>query len=579
MIDLDNHRYYNNRELTWLDYNNRVLCEVEDQANPLLERLLLLGISQNNLDGFIKVRMAKIVKRAKIWPEYHDAMGLSYADQLTLMIKKIHAMARHQYRILNQDMLPKLRKYRIHLLHIQDLTTSQKQYIDEYFRDQLFPSIVPMAVDVTHPFPFIKSGEICMVILLKKPNDDRQYFAMIPIALNFPRIIKIPSNVDNDFILQEDVIKYYIKEIFQGATIEGTTSFRLIRDQDIAINDRHTSNLMHEVNYRSKKMKYGRPLQIEFEKNANQRVKNYVQKQFHLNDRDIYNVDGPVDLHFVSDMVKQITGHSNLLSNKYKPFFPTLLERVDIFKAIRKHDLFFHRPYDSFLPVLRFIQEASVDPKVISIKMTLYRVSERIIAALRQAAKNGKMVTVVVELKARGDERANIKWADNLQEVGCQVIYGLIGLKVHCKLAMVVRKEWGGVRRYMHMSTGNYNEHTSKHYVDMDLFTDNPEIGSDATKIFNMLSGFSKPKHLQRLVISPFGIRKFLIHKIKKAIHQVKNGKSATIEFKTNHLSDIPMMKAIYKAALAGVKVNLIVRSVCDIRLNDPRIRKNITVH
>lgn len=479
MLNLDQCRYYNNREVTWIDYDKRVLDEASNPVNPLLERARLLGITQNNLDSFIKVRAAKIIKRMHEWPNWRDASGLTFHDQLNAIRTHAHRLVKTQYHIWEKHMLPALAKHGIYLRHVKDLSPRQRRYADEYFQKQLYPVITPIAVDGTHPFPFIESGKTCMAILIRRPKDDKEYFAMIPIAFSFPRVIRLPFNHGNDFILQEDLIKNYLGQIFQGLNVRGSVCFRLTRDQDIAIDDRETKDLVYDVDNRLRKMRYGRPLRVEIEANANPKIMKFIQDHYKLADCDMYKVDGPVDLHFINEMVKKIRGHKNLMAKKYTPFFPDFLRKISIFKAIRKHDLFFHRPFDSFKPILVFLREAADDPKVISVKITLYRVSKHspVIAALKRAAKNGKLVTVLIELKARGDEAANTKWALQLQQLGCHVIYGMKGLKVHCKLAMVVRREKGGVRRYMHMSTSNYNEKTAKHYVDMDLFTCNPEIG------------------------------------------------------------------------------------------------------
>ncbi|QBP18211.1 polyphosphate kinase 1 [uncultured bacterium] len=584
MINLKASRYYNNRELTWLDFNERVLDEARDRHNPLLERLNFLAITQNNLDQFIGVRMAKVEKRMQLYPELRDMMGLTYQNQLNGIRKKTRDMIHQMYQVLH-DLLPELHKHNINLLSVNRLTPYQHKFINRYFKNYLLPTIVPSAVDATRPFPFVRSGQTWMAILIENPFTETESFAVCPIACAFPRVIKLPSNEHHDnFVLQEDVVKSYIKTFFQNFLVEGVACFRLLRDQDIALDDRHTTNLLRMVNYHLRELQYGKPLMLELQKGTSPKIKRFLQHHYSLTDKDTCEVSGPLDLHFVGQIVKSVKGtgeHQKLFYKKFMPFFPRALKEGDIFSAIRRHDWFFNRPFDSFQPVIMFLQQAAEDPKVVEVRISLYRVSSTspIIKALEEAAENGKQVMVLIELKARGNEQANVKWAHDLQAAGCRVIYGLRGMKTHCKLTLVVRREGNGLRRYVHMATGNYNDKTAKHYVDMDILTANPVVANDANKIFDMLFGYSRPDALQQLVIAPFSIKKFIKAKIKQEIKNVRKGKPAAIFMKMNSLSDDAIIKALYEAGYVGVKIHLIVRGICDIRLNNPKISKHIKVH
>lgn len=579
-MSYNNSDYFNNRELSWLDFNDRVLDEARTKENPLLERLRFLGITQSNLDEFFNIRVASLHKMISVDYQGTDPSGLTPSAQLKGISEKTHVMVEKQYNTLLRSLLPKMEEHQIFLRQMADLTTRQKKYLDDYFRQQLYPVLTPMAVDVSRPFPFIANNTLNIALRISKPNKGGKSFATVQVPDVFPRVIKLPG-AENSFILQEDVIKYYIQELFVGFDIKETACFRVIRDMDMDVAEADASDLMKEIEQQLKKRERGRAMRLEIDADMSKNLKNRLVKELHLAEADIYPVKGPIDLTFVSKLIKQIHGHKDLLYPPFEPYYPEAIRNKDLFAEISKRDIFMDHPYDSFQPVVDFIKQSAEDEDVLAIKMTLYRVSSKspIITYLKKAAENGKQVTVLVELKARFDEENNVHWAQELEKAGCHVIYGLVGLKTHCKLTLVVRREENGIRRYMHMATGNYNDVTARMYTDMGLFTANQEMGVDASNIFNMLSGFSEPPFFHKLVISPEGIRNFLMAQVDEEIKNVQAGRKGHIQMKMNSLSDTKMIKKIYEASAAGVKVDLLVRGICNLKVGIPGVSENVTVH
>ncbi|MEJ6400050.1 RNA degradosome polyphosphate kinase [Nicoliella lavandulae] len=579
-MKFDNPKYFNSRELSWIDFDSRVLEEANDSGNPLLERLRFLGITQSNLDEFFNIRVASLHKMVSVNYEKPDAAGLTPAQQLAGVAKKAHQLVNHQYDLLFDKILPKLKDQSINLLKINQVNDQQMEFLDDYFHQKLYPVLTPLAVDVSRPFPFIANNTLNIALIITKHgNTSQESFATVQVPEVFPRVIKLP-NADNDFILLEEVIKYFIGELFVGYTAHDMACFRVTRDMDIEA-DEDTSDLMREIKHELRERERGQVMRLEIESGMNNQLRNRLVDEYKLNDDALYVVRGPIDLTLVNKLIKQVSGHQDLLFKKFTPYLPKPLQDETMFEAISKSDVFVHHPYDSFAPVLNFIDQAANDPDTLAIKMTLYRVSPNspIIKSLKRAAQNGKQVTALVELKARFDEANNLHWADELERAGCHVIYGLVGLKVHCKLTLIVRKEADGIKRYMHMGTGNYNDLTAKLYTDMGIFTDNQEMGVDATNIFNMLSGFSEPPYFNELTISPYGIRNHLMEKIDEEIKNVQAGKKGFIQMKMNSLSDTAMIKKLYEASAAGVKINLIVRGICNLRVGIKGVSDNITVH
>ncbi|MFD1670529.1 RNA degradosome polyphosphate kinase [Agrilactobacillus yilanensis] len=583
-MSFDQASYFNNRELSWIEFNDRVLEEARTKENPLLERLRFLGITQSNLDEFFNIRVASLHKMISVDYQGTDPSGLTPSAQLKGISEKTHEMVEKQYNTLTRSLLPKLEEHQIYLLTMADLSSKQHEYLDEYFHQKLYPVLTPMAVDVSRPFPFIANNTLNIALRISKAGTTgekgEKSFATVQVPDVFPRVLRLPG-ADNAFILQEEVIKHYISELFVGFDIRETACFRVIRDMDMDVADEDASDLMKEIEQQLKKRERGKAMRLEIEADMSKHLRRRLVKELGLAEEDIYPVKGPIDLTFVSKLIKQVQGHDDLLYPAFEPYYPKAIRNKNLFTEIAKHDIFVDHPYDSFQPVVDFIKQSAEDEDVLAIKMTLYRVSSKspIITYLKKAAENGKQVTVLVELKARFDEENNVHWAQELEKAGCHVIYGLVGLKTHCKLTLVVRREENGIRRYMHMATGNYNDVTARMYTDMGLFTANQEMGIDASNIFNMLSGFSEPPFFHKLVISPEGIRNFLMEQIDEEIANVKAGRKGHIQMKMNSLSDTKMIKKIYEASAAGVRVDLLIRGICNLRVGIPGVSENVTVH
>ncbi len=579
-IDYNNFDYYTNRELSWLDFNDRVLEEARDEANPFLERLSFLSITQSNLDEFFMVRVASLAKLAAVnYPE-PEASGMTAEEQLKAVNQKAHVQLTKQYQTLD-NLLPDCERLGIHLKTVKQLTDKQYQYIKNYFHDDLYPVLTPMADDSSRPFPFIANDTLNLAIQLKKGGNDEPLYATLQIPDVFPRVLRLPDD-DNAFILIEDVVKEFVSQLFVNYKIKSSSAFRVIRDMDLDVAEEDTSDLLKEVQQQLKLREHGDVIRLEVESSISKKLLKRLTTELNVESFAIYEVPGPLDLTFLKHVVKETNGHDDLKYPKYKAYQPKALSaQSNIFDAISQHDWLMQHPYDKFDPVVEFIRQASSDPDTLAIKMTLYRVSgdSPIIRYLGQAAQNGKQVTVLVEVKARFDEQNNVHWAKKLETMGCHVIYGLIGLKTHCKLSLVVRREENGIRRYMHMGTGNYNDATAHFYTDMGLFTANNDMGIDATNIFNMLSGYSRPPFFHELHISPEGIRDFIDEKLDAAIQVVKDGGTAHVQMKMNSLSDQEIIAHLYRASHAGVEIDIIVRGICCLRTGIKDVSDNITVH
>ncbi|MCT3152443.1 RNA degradosome polyphosphate kinase [Lacticaseibacillus rhamnosus] len=582
-LDFSKPRYFNNRELSWLAFNDRVLEEARDKNNPLLERVRFLGITQSNLDEFFNIRVASLKKMVTVNYDKPDAAGMKPQEQLDAISKTAHEMVEKQYNTLVRSLIPKLNAVDIQLLHAKDLTQKQQDFVSDYFHYELYPVLTPMGVDPTRPFPFLSNNSLNLAIRLVRPDDDddkSRSFAMVQVPDVFPRVLRLPGG-DNVFILLEEVIRMFVGELFVGADIKETSTFRVTRDMDMDVAEEDASDLMKEIQSQLKKRQRGKVMRLEIEAGMGKHLRKRLTKAMNVKEEDIYEIHGPIDLNFLSKLVKQVHGHKELLFKPFTPYIDPAFKDTSIFDVIKERDVFMQHPYDSFEPVVDFIREAAQDPQVLAVKMTLYRVSSKspIIRYLKKAAENGKQVTVLVELKARFDEENNVHWAQELEHAGCHVIYGLVGLKTHCKLALVVRREEDGIKRYMHMATGNYNDVTARLYTDMGLFTCNNEIGEDASNIFNMLSGFSEPPYFHKLVIAPLGIRDYLMDRVDEEIAAAKAGRKALIQMKMNSMSDTAMIEKLYEASHAGVEIHLLIRGICNLKVGIPGVSDNITVH
>ena len=573
--------YYINRELSWMDFNDRVLEEARNKDNPLLDRVNFLGISQSNVDEFFMVRVASLHKLVAAGITSTDASGMTPQKQLDEINKKEHKEVEKRYSTYSRSLLPLLESNNIYIKNVEDLNEHQYEFIRRYFYDELYPVLTPMADDTNRPFPFIANDSLNIAVRLKDTENGSHDYATVRVPNIFKRLVKLPD-AENSFVLLENIIKEFIWQLFDGYEVKEAATFRATRDMDLDVAERDTSDFLRSVQTQLKDREHGKVVRLEIDKNMGDKLRRRLFKKLKVSENEVYEINGPIDLTFLKKMLGAVQGHDDL---RYKPFKgyvdPDLELSSDIFANIRKRDYLVQHPYDSFDTVLNFIKKAAHDDKVLAIKMTLYRVSGNspIIKYLGQAAQAGKQVTVLVEVKARFDEQNNVHWARTLEQMGCHVIYGLKGLKTHTKITCVIRRDEDGIRRYLHLGTGNYNDVTAHFYTDMGLFTCRRDLGVDATNLFNMLSGYSKPPYFRQLRISPEHIREFINEKVDNEIAIAKAGRHAEIHMKMNSLSDPEIIAKLYQASHAGVKIHLIVRGICCLRTDIPGISDNIEVH
>lgn len=573
--------YFKNRELSWMDFNDRVLEEARNKDNPLLERINFLGITQSNVDEFFMVRVASLHKLIAAGIKTTDSSGQTPEKQLDAINQKEHRAVEKRYSTYWRSLLPLLEKKNIFIKEVKDLNAQQYEFVRRYFSDELYPIITPMADDTNRPFPFIANDSLNIAVCLKDKEDGKHYYATLRVPNNFKRLVKLPK-ADNSFVLLEDIIKEFVSSFFDGYEVKEAAIFRVTRDMDLDVAERDTSDFLRSVQKQLKDREHGKAVRLEIEKSMGEKLRSRLFDKLKVKKNEIYEISGPIDLTFLKKLAGAVNGHEKMRYAPIKGYVdPDLALSSDIFANIRQRDYLVQHPYDSFDTVLNFICKAAHDDKVLAIKMTLYRVSGNspIIKYLGQAAQAGKQVTVLVEVKARFDEENNVHWAKTLEQMGCHVIYGLKGLKTHTKITLVIRRDEDGIRRYIHLGTGNYNDVTAHFYTDMGLFTSRRDLGVDATNLFNMLSGYSRPPYFRQLRISPKHIREFINQKIDNEIEIAKTGRKAEIHMKMNSLSDPEIIGKLYEASHAGVKIHLIVRGICCLRTDIPGISDNIEVH
>ena len=585
--ELQNPALYTNRELSWLLFNKRVLSEARDKQLLLFERLKFLSITASNLDEFFMVRIGSLVDMIHAEYTKKDIAGMSAKEQLDALMEETHKFAALQYSTYNRMLLPQLRANGLNFVeHHEQLTERQAQYVDEYFEENVYPVLTPMAVDSSRPFPLIrnKTLNIGALVAKKGEKDTEIEFATVQVPSVLPRVVRIPAAKEGDtevaVLLLEEIIERNISKLFLNYNVLCAHPFRITRNADLAIDEDEAEDLLLEIEKQIKKRTWGQAIRLEIEAAADRRLLKILCRELSVRKEDVFEIDGPLDLTFLMK-VYGLEGFDELRAPKYTPAPVPEFDGTDnIFDVIKKGDVLMHHPYQSFVPVVDFIRQASKDPDVLAIKQTLYRVSGNspIIAALAQAAENGKQVSVLVELKARFDEENNIVWARKLEKAGCHVIYGLVGLKTHSKIALVVRREEDGIRRYVHLGTGNYNDQTAKLYTDMGLLTCSDAIGEDATAVFNMLSGYSEPKKWNKLAVAPIWLKDKFLMLIGREAENARQGKKARIVAKMNSLCDPVIMNALYDASKAGVKIELIVRGICCIKAGVPGLSDNISV-
>lgn len=576
---------YTNRELSWVLFDKRVLSEAQDKQNPLFERLKFLSISASNLDEFFMVRVASLKDMVNAGYEKPDIAGMTPKEQLKELNGITHELVGQQYAIYNRDLLPQLVQNGLEVIEKhEDLTEKEAAYVDAFYEENVYPVLTPMAVDSSRPFPLIRNKSLNIGALVKKKGGEGELeFATVQVPSVLPRIVQVPSETgeEKSVILLEEIIERNIQKLFLNYDIVCSYPFRIMRNADFSIEEDEAEDLLKEIERQLKKRQWGQAIRLEVEEGIDERLLNIIKDELSIGDEDIYRIGGPLDLTFLMKMYG-LPGFEHLKEKGYAApqAVPELPADCDIFEQIRKEDILLHHPYETFTPVVDFIRQAARDKDVLAIKQTLYRVSGNspIIAALAQAAENGKQVSVLVELKARFDEENNIVWAKMLEKAGCHVIYGLVGLKTHSKITLVVRREEDGIRRYVHLGTGNYNDATAKLYTDIGLLTCSPSIGEDATAVFNMLSGYSEPLSWNKLSLAPLWLKDRFLHLINREKKNAMAGREGHIIAKVNSLCDKDIIEALYEAAAEGVKIELIVRGICCLKTGLPGIGNNITV-
>lgn len=582
---------FTNRELSWLDFNMRVLNEARDKGLPILERMKFVSIASSNLDEFFMVRVASLKDQEEADYNELDIAGMTPTKQLAEINVKTRDLVDQQYRIFNHSLIPTLKNEGITIIDkYEDLTVEQAKYVDEYFTDQIYPVLTPMAHDASRPFPLIVNKTLNIAALVednrsrKNDNDgDDIEFATVQVPSVLPRFIEIPSATEETkttLILLEQVIEKNMDKLFMNCKIVCAYPYRVMRNADFELDEEDAQDLLTEIESKIRGRQWGDVIRLEVESGIDKKLLSILEENLLVQETDVFKIPGPLDLTFLMKLYG-IEGYDSLRLPGFKPQKdPRFAEERSIFDIIRDGDILLHHPYESFDPVVNFISEAATDPAVLAIKQTLYRVSGNspIIASLVKAAENGKQVTVLVELKARFDEANNINWARRLEKAGCHVIYGLVGLKTHCKIALVVRREEDGIRRYVHLGTGNYNDSTAKLYTDCGMFTCRNTYGQDATAVFNMLSGYSEPKSWNRLLVAPYWLRKGFIALIERETENAKAGRSAVIVAKMNSLCDKTIIEKLYDASKAGVKIHLIIRGICCLRAGVAGLSENIVV-
>lgn len=585
---LDDYAYYNNREISWLAFNERVLQEAEDKTNPLLERLRFLAIFSSNLDEFFMVRVAGLQDQVRVgFNKPENKAGLTPKEQLERISTITRNLVSRQMEIYKELIETQLPKEGISLLTYAQLTDDQKQELHTIFEKEIYPVLTPVAVDAYRPFPILLSKTMNILVMIEDGQNktmDQSKFAIVQVPSVLKRFIQVTTK-DGTFaaVLLEDIIIENIHKLFYGFHVKYANPFRITRNADLTIHEEGARDLLIEIEKELKKRKWGAVSRLEVRSSEmKQKILHYLLEELEIFTEDVYKVDGPLDLTYLFSFIKTFEGsYDHLFYETFIPQPPQDIESdEDIYMKALKKDLFFHHPYESFQPIVDFVEKAADDSTVLAIKQTLYRVSGNspIIRALKRAAENGKQVTVLVELKARFDEENNVHWAKELEKAGCLVIYGMHNLKTHSKITLVVRRRNNKIEQFVHLGTGNYNDQTANIYTDMGIITTNKKIGEDATKFFNFLSGYTEKPDYNKLVVSPYDIRDKFLYLIDEEIEYHKAFQNGHIILKMNSLTDKELILKLYEASVAGVKIELIVRGICCLKPQIPGVSENITV-
>ena len=571
-----------NRELSWLEFNHRVLEEAKDNKNPLFERLKFLSIVSSNLDEFFMVRVATLRDQVFAGFEEPDPSGLTPKEQLVRISERTHRMAAEQYQCYRRSVLPALRRQGVRFERVADLPPVQQEAISAYYWKEVYPVLTPMAVDHSRPFPLVLNRSLNIGLLIRSADvGDEPILALVQVPSVLDRLMEVPgSGGVRSFVFLEDIIKHHVETLFRGHKILTMACFRITRNADLGFDEEGAEDLLAAIEQSVKKRRWGAVIRLETEAAMDPALLGILSEEIDVPEGGTYLIQGPLDLTHLMRF-SRAEGYDALRDAPLETgASPAFAESGDVFEAIAENDILLHHPYESFDPVIELVRQAAADPKVLAIKQTLYRVSGQspIVEALVEAAENGKQVTVLVELKARFDEENNIHWAKRLERAGCHVIYGLVGLKTHCKILLVVRRETDGIKRYVHLSTGNYNDVTARLYTDIGLFTKNPYMGADVSAIFNMLSGYSQPTRLYKLVIAPISLRQRFLAMIAREAAHARAGKRACISAKMNSLVDEEVIEALYEASRAGVSIDLLVRGICCLNPGIKGMSENIRV-
>ncbi|WP_018756076.1 polyphosphate kinase 1 [Paenibacillus terrigena] len=582
---------YVNRDLSWLEFNRRVLEEAQDPETPLLERVKFLSIVSSNLDEFMSVRVAGIHDQLRLGYHKKDFTGYTPSGLLKRLMKRTSKAVTDQYRTY-RELIRSLHKEGLVFTTFDDLNSTQQKAMQIYFDEIVFPVLTPMAVDQSRPFPLVHTNELYLAVVLQRrvqgPDklqepEQEPFFSVVQVPSILPRYIHVPNRTNSkkqEFILLEDLIKVHIEILFSGYIPVAVHGFRMTRNADLTLDEEGAEDLLEEIEKELRRRRWGVPVRLEIESGMHPYALQLLQEEFEIMEH-VFTIDGPIDLSFLMKFAMSLQNADHLRYPKLDPVYPEeLADADDLFSVLRVKDVLMYHPYESFDVVNDFICQAADDPDVLAIKMTLYRVSGNsiLVQALARAAESGKQVTVVVELKARFDEERNIAWARQLEKAGCHVVYGLVGLKTHAKITLVVRREQSMLRRYVHVGTGNYNENTAKLYTDVGLFTSNSVIGEDASLLFNEVTGYSAPHDWQAFVVAPTELKDKLISKIKREMKWASEGKEAHIIAQINSLSNQEMIDQLYAASQMGVRIDLIVRGVCCLRPGVPGLSENIRV-
>jgi polyphosphate kinase len=578
---LEDHSLYFNREISWLAFNRRVLEEALDPGWPLLERMKFLAIFHSNLDEFFMIRVSGLHEQLEASVTERSADGLSAPEQLRMIREIVLRDVDLAMQTLREDLAPQLAAAGVRILRWEDIEPERRKELGAYFDSVVFPVLTPLAFDPAHPFPFVSNLSLSLAVELSEKKEKRAAFARVKVPASLPRFVPVPGAPAKnlEYVLLEQLIEANLDRLFPGMEILGASAFRVTRDADIEIREDEAGDLLRSMTDNLRRRRFGAAIRLEVEARCPDRVRELLRTQLELDEDDVYAIDGPLGGADLLSVLKL-----DLPNLKDPPFLPSARAIFDppsnVFDVIRKGDVLLHHPYDSFDPVLRFLEEAASDRDVLAIKMTLYRVGtdSPIVAALARAAENGKQVAVLVELKARFDEENNIQWARSLERAGVHVAYGVEALKTHAKIALVVRREGGAMRRYVHIGTGNYNRLTARVYTDLGLFTARADFGHDASELFNFLTGFSKKTRYKRLAVAPFALHDRIVALIDREAEKAREGRPASIVAKMNALVDSSVIRALYRASQAGVPVRLSVRGICCLRPGVPGVSENIRV-